>query len=94
VLTLLFGEILGVSEVGRDDDFFELGGHSIAATRLFARLVELLQSDLSLRELFAQRSVARLAERMSTGADGARVARIAEVVLEVLAGDEDAEEAA
>jgi hypothetical protein len=94
VLALLFGEVVGVTEVGRDDDFFELGGRSIAATRLFARLVELLRSDLSLRELFAHRSVARLAERMSTGADGARVARIAEVVLEVLAGDEDAEEAA
>ena len=45
-------ELLGVSEVGIDDDFFEVGGHSLVAVRLFARIKKEWQLEYPLSVLF------------------------------------------
>ncbi|WP_457334928.1 amino acid adenylation domain-containing protein [Rhizobacter sp. P5_C2] len=37
-LARIFGEVLGLDAVGRDDDFFELGGDSILSLKLIARI--------------------------------------------------------
>jgi amino acid adenylation domain-containing protein len=51
-LAALWGEVLGLEQVGRDDNFFELGGHSLLATRLIARIRDTFRVDLSLRRFF------------------------------------------
>ncbi|WP_373191223.1 phosphopantetheine-binding protein, partial [Mycobacterium marinum] len=38
LLAALFGEVLGLSRVGIDDEFFRIGGHSLSATRLVVRI--------------------------------------------------------
>ncbi len=46
-------ELLGVQEVGLDDNFFEQGGHSLLATRLVMGLRKDLAVDIPLEALFA-----------------------------------------
>nr|WP_233608436.1 non-ribosomal peptide synthetase [Nocardia stercoris] len=64
----VFGGLLGVAEVGLDDDFFALGGNSLSATRAVARINEALDAALTVRELFGASTVAALAARIVPGA--------------------------
>jgi nonribosomal peptide synthetase DhbF len=66
VLAGVWGEVLGVSRVGVDDDFFRLGGHSLAAMRVMARLRELRQVEVPVRELFREPTLCGLAERVDS----------------------------
>jgi acyl transferase domain-containing protein/thioesterase domain-containing protein len=61
VIADVWRELLGVDEVGRDDDFFALGGHSLAAVRLFARIRKQWNVDLPLATLFQGSTLAGLA---------------------------------
>lgn len=58
----LFAELLGVSQVGPEDDFFALGGHSLLAVRLAGRIQALFGRQLPLAVFLSHRSVEGLAE--------------------------------
>ncbi len=64
LLADLWTEVLKVERVSRHDDFFALGGHSLLATRLLARIRDTFETELPLRVVFEDRTLAALARRV------------------------------
>ena len=62
----IWGELLGVKQVGIHDNFFELGGHSLLATRVISRLREAFGVELPVGSLFEEATVADLARSIET----------------------------
>ncbi len=75
VLTDIWQEILGKSDIGIADNFFELGGHSLKATQMVTRIYKRLQAKLELRTIFVNPTIESLGKAIdSSMASGNRTA--------------------
>ncbi|ARV60173.1 hypothetical protein BZZ01_17430 [Nostocales cyanobacterium HT-58-2] len=54
-------ELLGIEQVGINDNFFDLGGHSLLATQFISQLRKDFQVELSVRHIFEAPTVVELA---------------------------------
>jgi len=61
VLAAVWSQVLGVAEVGPDDDFFELGGNSLVAVQLIGQVRKAVNVRLPMRSLFEASTVAAMA---------------------------------
>ncbi|HSU14835.1 amino acid adenylation domain-containing protein, partial [Longimicrobium sp.] len=69
----VWAEVLGVNEVGVEDNFFDLGGHSLLLVRLQARLAAAAVGEVRVVELFQYPTVRALAGRLAGGSGAAAV---------------------
>jgi acyl carrier protein len=65
-ITEIWQELLGIEQVGIEDNFFDLGGHSLLATQLFSRLRGEFQVEIPVRKLFEMNTVTRQADLIAT----------------------------
>ena len=56
----IWAQVLGVPQVGVEDDFFALGGHSLLATQVVAQVRSDFAVDLPLHSLFTCPTIASL----------------------------------
>ena len=61
-LTLLWSSLLGIPEVGVNDNFFALGGNSSIADRLVARIRVVFGVTVTLRTLLDYPTIVQLAQ--------------------------------
>jgi amino acid adenylation domain-containing protein len=67
-----FATVLGVRDVGADDDFFDLGGHSLSCVLLMEELQNKLGISVSPGLLFEHTTVAAIAKALYTGSESAQ----------------------
>ncbi len=63
----IWQDLLGVEQVGLDDDFFALGGHSLMAVRFVSAVEARLGMTFSLAGLFAASSLRAVADAIRSG---------------------------
>jgi acyl carrier protein len=64
----IFGRVLSVDDIGRDDQFFDRGGDSLRAVELLERIQECFGVSLTMDEVLDNPSVAALARLISRSA--------------------------
>ena len=52
-LAAIWSELLGIDQIGVEDNFFDLGGHSLSAMQMLSRIRDACKVELSLRSLFS-----------------------------------------
>ena len=65
-LAAIWSEVLGVEQIGIQDNFFYLGGDSIRATQVISRIRRSMQTELSILSVFETPTVAGLAGCIET----------------------------
>jgi amino acid adenylation domain-containing protein len=68
-LLSIYRTVLGLSEIGVNDDFFDLGGHSLTAAQLFREVNICFNLNLPLATLFHAPTVRRLADLIRDAED-------------------------
>ncbi len=62
----IWQQLLGIEQIGIDDNFFDLGGHSLLATGILSRLRQIFGVHVPLRAIFEAPTVRELADRVDT----------------------------
>ena len=62
----IWASVLGVTQVGVEENFFEMGGHSLLTTQVISRIRQALAVEIPVRTLFERPTIAALAESIET----------------------------
>jgi NAD(P)-dependent dehydrogenase (short-subunit alcohol dehydrogenase family)/acyl carrier protein len=81
LLAALWAEVIGIDQVGAEDDFFELGGNSLVAVQLVARMAQKFRVEVSVAMMFDSRTVRGLAAAMGESLAGAQASMSADEAL-------------
>jgi acyl carrier protein len=60
----IWADVLGRERIGIHDSFFDLGGHSLLAMRMMAQIRDVFETELPVRALFEQPSLAAFCENL------------------------------
>ncbi|WP_029573512.1 non-ribosomal peptide synthetase, partial [Pseudomonas syringae] len=72
-IAAIWADMLGVAQVGRNDDFFALGGHSLLVMRVLAQVRQQLNLEVSPSAFFAAPVLRQFAELLANTQGNARL---------------------
>jgi enterobactin synthetase component F len=72
-LASLWTDVLGIDDIGADDDFFDMGGDSLRAVRLAELIENSLQVDVPAWMLIEHPTIAEMAASLGNAAESSRV---------------------
>ena len=75
----LWGDLLGIEQIGIHDNFFLLGGHSLLGLQVMTRIDETFRIELPLSALFEAPTVSELAAAIARNGDAPSERRIPEI---------------
>jgi len=61
-LAVIWAELLGLEQIGTNDNFFHLGGHSLIATQMLSRVREVFRVEFSFQQIFENPIIGSLAQ--------------------------------
>lgn len=64
-LVALWQDTLNIEQIGTHDDFFTLGGHSLKALRIIAIINKKFSCNLTLQDIYENRTVAQITSKIS-----------------------------
>ncbi|WP_298510501.1 non-ribosomal peptide synthetase [uncultured Kordia sp.] len=62
ILSEIWNELLGSTEISVKSNFFELGGHSLSASQMVSRIHEKLNVKLDLKQIFSEQTIQGIAK--------------------------------
>lgn len=65
MITTIWASVLDHEHISVHDNFFQMGGHSLLATQIVARIREIFQIEVSVRDLFETPTIAALAASLA-----------------------------
>ena len=65
-LAEIWGQVLRVDRVGREDHFFDLGGHSLLAVQVISRVRQVLKAEIALADVFTRPVLRDFARALET----------------------------
>jgi len=90
-VTSIFAEVLGLAQVGVNDNFFALGGDSLRATRVISRLRAMFQVNFPIVMLFKKPTVAELSDEITRSTEAVNQTSLEEILAELATlSDEEA----
>jgi amino acid adenylation domain-containing protein len=88
----IWRQVLGLEQIGIQDNFFDLGGHSLLATQVISRVRSTFRVQLPLRTLFDAPTVAGLADHIAQMPQTSEDEEVAKLLRELEGlSDEEAE---
>lgn len=65
ILAEIWSDVLGLEKIGINNSFYELGGHSLSVAKVVSRVFGALGVDLTLRDVFKNSSIKKLARHIT-----------------------------
>jgi amino acid adenylation domain-containing protein len=67
ILAVIWGGLLGLEQIGIEDNFFDLGGHSLLATQVVNAIRDTFKVELPLADFFRGPTIAELVAKITAG---------------------------
>lgn len=65
-LAIIWADVLNLKKIGINNFFYELGGHSLSVTKVLSRIYKDLGIEITLKEIFDNPTIKKLANLLST----------------------------